>query len=412
MPGFLNTSFHGWRVVAFSAVSQFIAMGFSIYLLGIYIEPMSATFEVSPGVFGWGMGFFYLINSLSGPFVGAWVDRGHVRKVLVVGAVMFALSFVVMASSTNIWQVAVACIFLLAPGSCMIGVLPCAAMLVNWFHERQAFALGVAALGISFGGFLMPPLASQLIAELGWRQSMLVLAAVIATVLLPLVWALAVGKASDVGQNADGVETKAHRDQPSAGEADLSMKALILQSSFWFLTLSVGLLTLCSILLITFIVPMARERGVAAGSSALLLSAYAGSSLVGKFVLGWLGDQYSRRKVFISIQTMATLGWLPMLWLDGVAGLMISVVSVGLAVGGMTPLWAALIAQYFGRQSFGRVKGLMTLAMLVCTVIPGPLGGGIYDLYGSYTSSFSLIWWALPFALTCTTLLPEGKATP
>ena len=102
MPGFLNTSFHGWRVVAFSAVSQFIAMGFSIYLLGIYIEPMSATFEVSPGVFGWGMGFFYLINSLSGPFVGAWVDRGHVRKVLVVGAVMFALSFVVMASSTNI----------------------------------------------------------------------------------------------------------------------------------------------------------------------------------------------------------------------------------------------------------------------------------------------------------------------
>ena len=111
--------------------------------------------------------------------------------------------------------------------------------------------------------------------------------------------------------------------------------------------------------------------------------------------------------MLLLIQVLAVVGWLPMLMLEGIVPLMASVVLVGLAVGGLTPIWGSLIAYYFGAGAFGRVKGAMTLAMLVCTVVPGPLGGLIYSLYGSYTTSFWLLWVALPVALLCTWMLPR-----
>lgn len=406
MPILAHPQFHGWRIVAFCGVSQFMAMGFSIYLLSLYIEPMAQTFNVSPGLIGSGMGLFYLAISLAGPLVGSWVDRGHMRKVIMIGAVLFALSFVAMAFASSILQVALACLLLLAPGVCMVGVLPCAAMLVNWFEKRQAFALGIAALGISCGGFFAPPLAAYLITQLGWQQSMLVFAAIIAAVLLPLSWALVAGKPADLNQHPDGVVP----DVKAAGSTMApqgSMKELMTQKTFWNLTLAVGFLSLCSILLITYIVPMARERGVSMEWSALLVSAYAGSSLVGKFLLGWLGDKFEKRSVFILIQLLAIAGWLPMLLWDDIIALMVSVIFVGLAVGGLTPMWSSLIAFYFGASAFGRVKGAMTLAMLVCTVVPGPLGGLIYSYYDSYIASFWLLGLALPLALLCSWALPR-----
>lgn len=407
MPKLAHPQFHGWRIVAFCGVSQFMAMGFSIYLLSLYIEPMANTFDVSPGLIGSGMGLFYLAISLAGPLVGSWVDRGHMRKVIMSGTLVFALSFVMMAFATNIWQVALACLLLLAPGVCMVGVLPCAAMLVNWFDRRQAFALGLAALGISCGGFFAPPLAAYLITHLGWQQSMLVFAAIIVGVLLPLSWALVAGKPADLNQHPDGILAPDQAEQAATAAAQGSMKELMTEKTFWKLTLAVGFLSLCSILLITYIVPMARERGVSMELSALLVSAYAGSSLVGKFLLGWLGDKFEKRHVFILIQLLAIAGWLPMLLWGSISALMVSVVFVGLAVGGLTPIWSSMIAFYFGAGAFGRVKGAMTLAMLVCTVVPGPLGGLIYNYYGSYLASFWLLGAALPLALLCTWLLPK-----
>jgi len=403
---FINRQFHGWRMVGFCGLSQLVSMGFSIYIFGVFIQPMAKTFGVSPGLFGWGMGMFYLVNSLIGPLVGSWIDHGHARKVVMAGATLLALNCLALSQAETVFHAAMACMLLMAPGVCMAGVLPCSAMLVNWFHRRQAFALGIAAIGISLGGFVMPPFASWLIREYGWQHTMLVFAAIIATVMIPASWALAVGRPADLRQQADG-DSPSLADVKAAPLTDLSMTGLFRQRVFWWLTLSVGLLTVCSIVLLTFVVPFAQEKGVSVQASALLVSSYAGAALVGKFLLGWLGDHFSKRKVFILIQILATVGWLQMVWLDSVAGLVVGAILVGLSIGGLTPLWAALIAHYFGPHAFGRVKGVMTLAMLVCTVAPGPLGGILYDSYGSHATSFALIWWVLPAALFFTLLLPE-----
>ena len=172
-----------------------------------------------------------------------------------------------------------------------------------------------------------------------------------------------------------------------------------------------GILSLCSVLLVTYSVPLALEYGASSEVAALMISTFAGSAFIGKFILGWLGDLFSKRRVMILIAFIGMLGWALMVVYEGVLLLAIAVGVVGFAIGGTTPLWGALIALYYGAESFGRVKGAMTLAMLVFTVTPAPLGGYLYDLSGSFAAGFAYLWWSLPVAALAAWLLPEKKSS-
>ena len=416
----INQNFHGWRLVGFTATSQFIAMGFTIYILGLYIQPMAAEFNVSPGTLGWGMGFFYLMNSLVGPVVGYWVDKGKARLVMSLGACVFALGFILMGLSNSLLFAALVCIFLLAPGACMLAVLPCATLLVQWFEKRQSFAVGLAAIGISAGGFVMPPIANALIESVGWRSSLIILGVFVAAFLLPLASLMVVGRPNDIGQFPDGEAQAAVDDKEPDNDIEshastptdsITTRWILSQKSFWLLTGCIGLLSLCSIMMVTFIVPYARVNGLSNELSAWLISLYAGSAIAGKFLLGWFGDKYSKRKIMVLVQLIATVGWLFMILIKTTPALMASAALVGFAVGGMTPLWATLIALHFSPKAFGRVKGIMTLAMTVFLIIPGPLGGYLYDTFGSYETGFVLAWWALPLGVLCAFLLPDKESS-
>ncbi|BFM07115.1 MFS transporter [Halioxenophilus aromaticivorans] len=403
-------AFHGWKIVYFSCISQFFGMGFSIYLFGLFIQPMALSLGTSAGKIAWGMGIFYLVNALFGLIVGVWLDKGHAKKVMTLGSLLFAASLALLSVVSHPALAAVICALLFAPGACMISVLPCSTLVVNWFHQKQGLALGIAALGISLGGFLMPPITSFLIENYGWRAALQCLAAAIVLILTPLAWWLVIARPSDLNQQPDGLAENTAASQPKTdadGNHNLTFASLIRNRIFWLLTFTVGLLSMGSIIIITFIVPYAREIGLDTLESALLVSSFAGASFTGKFVFGWLSDVFSKRSVMVLLQVIAMFAWLPLITSNHSLLILASVVGVGLAVGGLTPIWASLIALYFGTQAFARVKGAMTLAMLICTIIPGPMGGLLFDATGSYAGAFQIALGLLPLGLLSTILLPK-----
>lgn len=401
--------FHGWKILGLSTFAQFISVGFTVYLIGVFIQPLSDYFNVSPGYFGWGAAVFYLTAGLAGPLLGYWVDKGLVRWVLTAGAIFLALGFILMALSPNLLVLTLACVFFLAPGASMVGVVPCNAMIVSWFERRRGFALGIAAAGISLGGFLMPPVSAGLIEAIGWRHTMHLLGATIAVLLVPAAWMLAVSRPSDLNQFPDGQQPgEQHAGRPGQESVD-SFRAFLGHPAFWLVTVAVGMLSLCSVFMITYVIPFARESGLDLQRSSLLLSLYAGSAFVGKFVCGWVIDHVPAKTVLISILVLAAMGWSQMFWFEGVVGLILSAIVVGWSVGGLMPTWAALIALYFGPGAYGRVKGAMSVAMIACSVLPGPLGAYIYSAYGSYAIGFSMVGWVLFVGIASACLLPNPK---
>lgn len=406
-----GVAFHGWKILFLAAFSQFVSVGFTVYLLGLYFKPLAEAFSATPGQLGWTSSIFMLLSAGLGPLLGYWVDKGMVKWLMILGAACLSLGFVSLSLCVNLVQAALVCIFLVAPGTAMIGIVTAGAMLSQWFERRRGLALAIAAGGISLGGFFMPAIAAWLFDSYGWRLSSLAFGLFIALTLLPCAWFIAVARPADIGQFPDGIKSDeaasgALRPAPTIGSTDFS--ALLARVDFWLITLTVGAVSFASITIITYLIPLSQERGIDLKTSAFMLSLYAGAAFFGKCFYGWLADKFTPARLLTSVAAIMAIGLLPMLNSNHLAIFVASICIIGLGVGGLMPIWATLVASNFGAQSFGKVKGAMSLMLTSVSIIPGPLGGYIHDAKGSYGLTFTVVLWVLVSGAAISLLIPSG----
>ncbi len=408
------SSFHGWKILGLVTACQFFSVGFSSYLIGLYLEPMAQEFGASRSTMGWGSTIFYTGMALLGPLLGNWVDRGRIRTVFTLGAALLAVGLIAMSQVHGVLPAALICLLLLAPGAAMLGMVPAATLVVQWFRRRRGMALGVMAAGMSLGGFFVPPFAAYLISSLGWRPSLAVMGAIVGVVMLPLCWKLAVSKPAVLGQFPDGDAAPAAEAAGEQAPASVKFAELAGNRNFWGIALSMGLLSFCSVVLITYLIPYVGQEGIPLQTGALLLSCYAGAAFGGKFIAGWLCDRVNPANVLSGLALVAALGWVPLIHFPSLPSFIASVSLTGLAIGSLTPTIAALVACKFGPLAYGKVKGASALVSSVFLFLPGPVGGLLYDQFGSYQATFGWLWWAFPLALACSFLLSRasGAALP
>ena len=135
---------------------------------GLFLKPMTFDLGWSRETFAFAMALQNLVLGAAAPFVGIIADRKGAGRVLMGGAVLYALGLVLMANSTQGWQ-------LYLSTGLIIGVAQsCAAYSVvfgvlgrTFPPERRSMVLGIAAAAGSFGQFAMLPYAQTLITHFG-----------------------------------------------------------------------------------------------------------------------------------------------------------------------------------------------------------------------------------------------------
>ncbi|MCB1689132.1 MAG: MFS transporter [Halioglobus sp.] len=407
----ITTPFHGWRVLGLCTLSQFVAIGCTMYLLGVFIQPLAQLFGATQGQIGSASGVFAVAGCILSPFLGILADRGKSKVIMLCGAVSMTLGLILLSQAQGLLQAALVCVLLQAPAAAMLGTIPTTVMVAQWFTRRRGFAIGITAAGISMGGFVMPPLAAWLLGQFGPRQSLMVLGCGVGLILIPAIWRLAVVKPADIGQHPDGIPLSQAEVDTQAAAPSIALGEIFRRTDFWTIGLSVGIISFAGILIITYLAPYAKATGMSLQNSAFLLSLYAISGIAGKFTTGWLSDKFPPRRIMTATLVMAAIGWLPIVFADDIFAFAITASTVGFAMGGLIPVWATLIALNFGLQNFGRVRGIMALVLVAFTIIPGPLGGYLYDSTGSYATAFGLLWWCLPLGVTMS-LFIAGPPSP
>ena len=82
----------------------------------------------------------------------------------------------------------------------------------------------------------------------------------------------------------------------------------------------------------------------------------------------------------------------------------------GFAYGGVMPLYAILVREYFGARIMGTAFGAVALVSTLGMAIGPPVGGWLFDTYGSYSwlylSSFVIGLAAVAIAAT---FRPPGR---
>jgi MFS family permease len=261
----------------------------------------------------------------------------------------------------------------------------------RWFSHRRGRALGIAAIGTSLGGLLVPLLLQTLIEALGWRMACLWLAGIVLLVLLPPILWVVRSRPADLGLAPDGVAEEVPGSGAASAPAAAELPDLLKDGPFWRISLAVGVLMAAFTAVLANLVPFAVGHGVAGQQAAFLISAISVAGVSGKLLFSVFADRINLKFAILGALTMAGLPMLVLVQFQSYWVMVLAAVSVGLASGAFLPAWGALLARLYGPLVFGRVMGRMQPVTIVMVMLAMPMTGYLFDLTGSYSAAFLVL---------------------
>lgn len=339
-PGFRAT-------VAALALGQVVNWAILYYAFSSLVLPMDRAL-------GWGqpaiMGALTLglaVSGLATYAVGAAIDAGRGRAVMVAGTLLGALGLAAWSRVSAPWQ--------LYPVFALIGTAmamtlyePAFAVLTRRYPTR--YQDGITALTL-VGGFAstlsFPAVAGLFAAGLDWRGALAVLAAVQAAMALLHAWAL---------RGPMLVAGPAHEDPL----ADTTLQQALRHAGFWLLTVCFTLYAFAQAALWAHVMPAFDAKGVATADALWVLMAVGPAQVAGRLLYLLVGRGWPLR-----VLGAVVLGALPLALALFALGRSLPVLLgfalvFGLANGLVTIVRGGIVPLYFGRSHVGRIGGLMS----------------------------------------------------
>ncbi|MCZ6751126.1 MAG: OFA family MFS transporter [Acidobacteria bacterium] len=334
-------------------------------------------------------------------------DKKGPYIVSLIGSVLFGAGFLLTSRATDLMGMYLAFGLVVGMGAGFGYVTPIG-VIAKWFPDRRGLVLGISIGAFGAGSAILGPIVPGLIAEHGWRPVMLGLgifffaATMIAAQLLknpppgwsPPGWNPAPGSAS------------------SATGANFSPKEMLATSQFWRLLVAYALGTSAGLMVISQLLPYAREAipgvGVAIAGTAVTIGAFGNAS--GRIFSGWLSDSIGRIKT-LSLMVLISAVALPLLGrIDSLLLLWPILFIVYYCYGTQLSVYASTTADFFGAKNVGTNYGLVFLAWGAAGILGPKLGGRIYDQLQSYTRAFDIAAVLLVIAFVIiVTLKPPQK---
>ncbi len=402
--------FYGWRIVAGAFTTQLFIVGFFTYAASLLIPHLQREFDVSLEQVMYGMTIGTFTGLVVSPVAGALVDRMSVRAIMVAGSLAFAGGLALMARSANITQYVWCFGLTMTLANCFGAMIPAAAAVSRWFTVNRGRALGIAAIGTSAGGALLPGLLEFWLETGDWRSALDKLALCVLLVMTPAAFFLVRGRPEDVGMAPE------HDPHATAAGADsaLSAKDILSSGNFWYVGISLGLVLGAYSAVLSNLTPYAIAAGFDGGAGSTLIMVLAVFGLVGKLIFGSAADRLNLRSALWLAEALAIAA----LALFAFAGdsftiMLAAAICMGLASGGLLPVWGAILARLFGLKSYGLAMGLVSPLVTLCVLPTFVLVGRLVDTYGTFV--YPMLVFAVAtlcaMAILLPLRLPEHAAT-
>ena len=291
-----------------------------------------------------------LVSASLVPVAGRLIDRGRARAIFTGGAVLGAALLALLSAVTEYWQFF--CIWI-GLGVAMSATLyeACFAVLVRSTGDRARRAITIVSIVAGLAGTVAFPSAHLLTGALGWRGAVLVFAAVVGAIAVPLIW--------NACRRAETQATK-HAPEPSASAG----QALAVARSpvFWLLASAVFLAALDHGMLISHVLPILDDRGMDAGLAVVAASLIGPMQVAGRLVLMATDRLASTVTASTGCFAMMAVAGTCLFHAGAAPALLVGfVVLQGAGIGIASVMRPVVTAELLGRRNFGVVSGLIGL---------------------------------------------------
>jgi len=373
--------YYGWWVVAGAFLLLFCAVGTQFYAFPVFFEVMVTEMGWARTQVALAMTIGTLVAGSMALLVGWLIHKIGLRPVMVCGAVIAGLGFVLLGTVTELWQFYLYYGLVLSVGIVGISIVPDMTAVESWFDRGKSTALGIATTGMGAGGVVMAPLAGWLISRYDWQTACLCMAGIVILVGIPIGAII-----MRIPWERKLTPEQAQQQGLQVGGATLG-KALK-QKLFWLISISAMLWYLAYMIGLTHQVAFAVDMGIDRVTAAGAVSVLCAFSIPGRLGFGKLGDIMDKRYVMMMAAGLQVAAFAILLKTTNLATLYVYSALIGFGVGGLTPILPGLVADYFGRRQFGAVYGALDMVTVMGIMIGPIYGGWIFDTTESYSLAF------------------------
>ena len=343
--------FYGWTIVVVLGVTTIISYGTNQYLFGLLVDPVSRELGWDTASIGVAFSGIVLVSGLGGLVFGRVLDRLGARLLLSLGSLVTGISLLLLARVHSLVAFDVLWTAGIGLGSALTLYPVTMTVVANWFDRRRMRALAVLTFMGAFSSTLTYPIAGLLIARFGWRDAVAILGAVQLLVAFPLHALVVRRHPEDVGLFPDGAATSGE----STPESGVPLAVAIRSAAFWFPTVALALAYFASTAILLIHVAYLIARGYTPAYAAMLLGLFGIAYLPGRFFVAWAGERFSLGMLFAAAFAIEAFGIAvfairPSPWV-----VVTYVGTFGAAYGATFPLRGAIMAQRFGRRSYGSI---------------------------------------------------------
>ena len=424
--------YYGWYVVAACNVVAFMTWGIGVFNQGVFLGYFVDRYGWPRDALSYGPMLFYVWAGLAGVVIGRTIDARGPRPILVAGALLLGAGTTTLGLASEPWHVYPG-FLLLGSGYACLHTVTLGAIISRWFARQRARAMGLATFGASVGGTILAPLNAFLLERYGGLAGGVTLAVIAIVLVVPLaLWVVKDGPEA-VGQQIDGEEPEVAEEGTSppsplsgAERGSLERDWRVLDAArtvpFWAIAACFHLTMMAQGgFLVHQVMILQPAFGFVVAATVVSATTIAGT--VGRLGFAALGDRWAPRQIAAATFAFQAVGLglsalgLAMLRDAGGPGAgtilapgpgavvigaapglepgswMLAAGSVvfGLTMGIIVSIQPLVVADCFGRRSFGRIYGPIYLAIQIGTGLGSLVFGLTATAFGSYQPVLAVV---------------------
>ena len=375
----IDSPFAWWRLAV--AVALGTIGGVGMWSVPVVLPTVQAEFGVARADASLPFTLAMVGFAFGGVVMGRLSDRFGIRAPVVCGAIALSLGYIVAGLVPDLTLFALVHAVIGFGASATFG--PLMADTSQWFTRRRGIAVAIAACGNYLGGTLWPPVLQHFIASDGWRATHIGVGLFCALTMLPLLLVLRRPAPAHAAGRPDAFATATRR---GLGVSPNALQALLCLAG----------LSCCVAMSMpqVHIVAYCGDLGYGVARGAEMLALMLGFGIVSRIASGFVADRIGGVATLLSGSALQGLALFLYLFFDGLASLYVISALFGLFQGGIVPMYAIIVREYFSPREAGTRLGVVLMATLFGMAFGGWLSGEIFDLTGSYQAAFvnGLLW--------------------
>jgi len=392
-----------WLPIA-GGILMNLALG-SLYAWSVFVLPLEKEFGWTRAQTSWVFTIAIVCFALSFIVAGRIQDLKGPRICAAIGGILVSAGFVLASFTSSLIGLYLSFGVVVGLGN-GFGYATPTPVGSKWFPDKRGLVIGLMVGGYGAGSAILGPLATEMVASMGWRPTFQLLGA---TFFVMTMAGTALLKNPPPGYRPPNW----HPSATAVAGRDVPTREMLATTTFYSLWVAFCLGTTAGLMTISQLVPFARNAGMSATVATFAITVGAFGNAGGRILSGWISDSLGRVR---TLQTMILISAvaMPILFFvrHEVVPFYILVAIVYWCYGTQLSVVASTMADFYGTKNLGMNYGVLFTAWGAAGILGPAIAARVFDRFGDYRYAFFIA--AALSLVACASLTmarPPARAT-